>query len=215
MTSKILLAAIATFFSLTALSYADAIVASASKWNWLHPTDGTDPAGAAAEFHTTFFKLDFDDSSWKNGDDAAGPHGGFGYGEEGFKGVDIGTPAAEGKNGGTDRKTAYFRHYFKTEKGFKDLVLKCQRDDGLIIYIDGKEVGRDNIGADAKESYDLFSTATVSGEDETKVFEIKLTGEIGAGDHVLAISLHNRGEGSSDMRIAEISLEGTPVDAAK
>ncbi len=35
-----------------------------------------------------------------------------------------------------------------------------------------------------------------------------LPDSLGAGEHVLAISLHNRPGGSSDLRIAEISLQG-------
>lgn len=188
---------------------AEVIVPSGGKWSYLHPTDGADPAAAVPDFHSKFFTIEFDDSAWKNGSDSAGAHGGFGYGEQEFKGVELGTPEAE------NRKTAYFRHYFKTDKAFKNLVLKCQRDDGIIIYLDGKEVGRDNVAEDAKEAYDTFANKTVSADDETKVFEFKLKGELGAGDHVLAISLHNREGGSSDLRIAEISLEGEAGEAEK
>src|SRR5215207_10748402 len=78
----------------TVAQAADVVVPSGSEWKWLHPTDGKDPAGANAEFHKTFMKADFDDSSWKTAKDSAGPHGGFGYGEEDFTGQDIGTPSS-------------------------------------------------------------------------------------------------------------------------
>jgi hypothetical protein len=201
-----------TFVALSGLatqSLGDVIVPVGGKWSYLHPTDGTDPGSTVPDFHTKFYTVEFDDSSWKTGNDTAGPHGGFGYGEQDFTGVDLGTPEAN------NRKTAYFRHYFKTEKGFKDLVLKCQRDDGLIIYLDGKEVGRDSIAEDAKEAYDLHANKTISGEGETTIVEIKLKGELGAGDHVLSISLHNREQGSTDLRLAEVSLEGAAADGEK
>jgi hypothetical protein len=182
-------------------SAADVIVPSGSEWKWLHPTDGKDPKLTISEFHTSFMKADFDDSSWKTGKDSSGDNGGFGYGEESFQGVDIGKPAS------ANRKTAYFRHKFKTEKGFKELVLKLQRDDGIIVYLDGQEVGRENVGG-GDEAYDLYAEKSVGGE-EKKPIELMLDGELEPGEHVLAISLHNRAGGSSDLRIADITLQGT------
>jgi hypothetical protein len=68
-------------------------------------------------------------------------------------------------------------------------------------------VGRNNIGG-GDEAYDLYAEGTVAPEDEAKIVEVKLDGELEPGEHILAISLHNRPMGSSDLRIAEISLEG-------
>jgi hypothetical protein len=181
---------------------AEVLVPVGSTWKWHHSTDGVDPASTDEDFHTTFYLADFDDSAWKSGADTAGPHGGFGYGEEDFTGVDIGLPQDPNQ-----RKTAYFRLKFKTDKENEKLVLKCQRDDAIIVYIDGKEVMRDNVPADAKEAFDLFATQAYGGDDETEVHSFPLDLKLPAGDHILAISLHNRPQGSSDLRIAEISLE--------
>jgi hypothetical protein len=186
---------------------AQVLVPSTSTWRFLHPTDGVDPANAIKDFHTTFYTPEFDDSKWKTGKDKPGPHGGFGYGEEGFEGVDLGLPEPE------NRKTAYFRLKLKTDKDSDNLVFKCQRDDGIIVYLDGKEVLRDNIArgllglGQGKEAYGLMAQDTVAGEDETKVNSYPLRVRLPAGEHILAISLHNRDGGSSDLRIAEISLE--------
>ncbi len=175
-----------------------------STWQWLHPTDDTDPATADADFHTTFFNLDYDDSHWQSGKDSAGAEGGFGYGDP--VGVDIGQP------GPANRKTAYFRHTFKSDAAFDILVISMQWDDGVIIYLDGVEVGRDNVGPGA-EAYDLYAVKNNwrSETVETAVRHILLSGMLAAGEHVLAISLHNRPPGSSDLRIAEISLAGRRV----
>jgi hypothetical protein len=197
---------------------AEVIVPNTSTWKWLHPTDGTDPTTADEDFHTTFFLADFDDSAWKSGADKPGPHGGFGYGEQEFEGVEIGEPPAE------HRKTAYLRLKFTTDQEQANLVLKCQRDDGIIVYLDGKEVLRNNLEAGAKEAYDMFATDTVSGDGETTVETLPLPQEVklGVGEHILAVSLHNRAttnfdgqlQPSSDLRIAEISLESNG-EAAK
>lgn len=194
--------------SLSAAAAADKIVTPDRTWKWLHPTDGVDPAKAVPDFHKSFFLATFDDSLWKEGKDSPGLHGGFAYGEEGFTGVDIGTPPQTGTE--NRRKSAYFRLKFKTEKAFGELVLKCQRDDGVIVYLDGKEVARDNMPGGVADSYGLFATETISAVGETTPIALKIPGTLAAGEHILAISLHNRDGGSSDLRLAEITLEGVP-----
>jgi hypothetical protein len=179
-----------------------------SEWKWLHPTDGVDPGKADKEFHAKWFTVEFDDEKWKTGKDSEGEHGGFGYGEKDFEGVDIGAPDADDPVDITKpvkRRTAYFRHAFETKEEVPSLVLKLQRDDGIVIYLDGKEVARDNVGLD-KDAYDLMAVTTTADVEETKVREYKLKGPLKPGKHLLAISLHNRAGGSSDLRIAEISL---------
>ncbi|OHB71333.1 MAG: hypothetical protein A2V70_15070 [Planctomycetes bacterium RBG_13_63_9] len=58
----------------------------------------------------------------------------------------------------------------------------------------------------------MYAKEAIGDSAETEVIQIELTGTLAPGEHVLAISLHNRGGGSSDLRIAEISLHGLPVD---
>ena len=189
------------FFLQASGARSDVIVPSGAEWQWLHPTDGVDPAKSDADFHTTFYKADFDDSAWKKGRDKKGPRGGFGYGEEEFEGVDLGQPEEF-----SNRKAAYLRLKFSTKESFDKIVFKCQRDDGIIVYLDGKEVVRDNVGK-GKEAYDLFAVRTISGSFETKVNSYSLKDGLSAGDHILVVSVHNRSGESSDMRIGEISLE--------
>lgn len=186
---------------------AQTVVENSSAWKYLHPVDGVDPATADRDFHSTFATLDFDDSNWRTGKDSPGVRGGFGYGDP-PSGVDIGLPTSN------NRKTAYFRHRFKTTEQHTDLVLKCQRDDAIIVYLDGQEVARDNLPP-GRDVYDLFAAQTVSGAGETAVVKLRLKKLIlPPGDHVLAISLHNRPQGSSDLRIAEISLAVEPRSEA-
>lgn len=182
------------------------LVPVGSTWKWLHPSGGIDPATKDKDFHTTFSTLDYDDSHWQTGRDSPGPKGGFGYGDA--VGVPFEEPAEE------HRKTAYFRHQFKTRVPMEKLVLSLQRDDGVIVYLDGKEVGRDNVGSE-KEAYDLFAEEVVSKEQETEVRRLQLSGSLPPGEHVLAVSLHNRPGGSSDLRIAEISLVGVPAASSR
>jgi len=129
------------------------------------------------------------------------PTGGFGYGDEGFTGVDLGTPSEKALG-----KSAYLRHRFTTEREFTKLELRCRRDDGIIVYLDGKEVARDNMRK-GNEAYRLAATRTVSGAAETAVFRIPLGAfSLPAGEHVLVISLHNIEKPSSDLCIGGITL---------
>ena len=175
------------------------IVSSDSDWRWLHPIDGVDPATNDEDFHSTFHQVDFNDSDWPQGTDGVGPHAGFGYGDAATN--DIGTPSSG------QRGTAYFRHRFFADATYRNLFLMLQRDDGVIVYLDGVEVARDNVQP-GPDGYELLAIQTASAQMETEVRRIELAGTIEPGEHVLSISLHNRGNNSSDLRIAEISLHG-------
>ncbi|MEZ5327964.1 MAG: tetratricopeptide repeat protein [Verrucomicrobiales bacterium] len=177
------------------------IVTPSSEWKWLHPTDGTDPAEGDPDFHSTFFASDFAAASWQTGKDSAEAGGGFGYGDDWFTGVDIGTPASKEVG-----KCAYFRHRFTTTREHTRLEFRCQRDDGIIIYLDGKEVARDNMEK-GEEAYHLPAASAVSTVNETTTYRIPLEGlTLPAGEHLLAISLHNLKDPSSDLRIGGITL---------
>ena len=174
-------------------------------WKWLHPADGIDPGTDDRDFHETFYLRDYDDSTWKKGPDSPGPTGGFGYNPGDDPQVPWEQPESE-----EDRKTAYLRHEFTTDSRWENLYITLQRDDGVIVYLDGKEVVRDNV-LDGPEAYDLWADEVVSSKAEVEVEQSNLGVSLEPGKHVLAISLHNREGGSSDLRIAEISLHGTRV----
>ncbi len=185
---------------------ASVIVAPDSEWKWLHPTNSKDPAEAVPDFHTTFFLPDFDDSAWTAGRDSAGPDGGFGYGIS-FRGVSIGTP-----DDMKYRRTAYFRHRFTTDKTCGNLELRCQRDDGIIVYFDGKELLRDNVAAGA-DSWALPAAVTMNHGNDGVVYAYPLTGTLEPGTHTLAISVHNTSHPSSDLRLGGVTL--VEVEAAE
>jgi len=177
-----------------------------AEWKWLHPTDGTDPAGTDPDFHTTFFSLTYNDSSWKSGKDSGDPAGGFGYGR-GFNGVEIGTPENE-----AHRRTAWFRHRFTTDKAHGSLQLRCQRDDAIIVYLDGREVLRDNLPA-GPDAFGLFAVVPQGAKNDGVVHRFPLPGTLETGEHLLAISLHNAAPPSSDLRIGAITLVETGTEA--
>jgi tetratricopeptide (TPR) repeat protein len=180
-----------------------------AEWKWLHPTDGTDPAAADRDFHSTFFTAAYDDTSWNSGRDSADAAGGFGYGE-GFKGVDIGRP-----DDPAHRRTAWFRHRFTVEKSHSHLEFRCRRDDGLILYLDGREILRDNLpsGPDASG---LFATVPQAAANDDAVHRFAIPETLEPGEHLFAISLHNASPPSSDLHIGGMTLVETgPAPSAK
>lgn len=184
----------------------EVIVPPTSEWKWLHPSNGEAPAATEPEFNETFMRLKYDDAKWLSGTDSDSEGGGFGYGDP--TGVVWDKPANP-----EHRKTGYLRHKFKTTKPMRNLVLSLQRDDGVIIYLNGKEVARDNVG-EGSEAFGLMATAAISGDAEKSPVEIKLGNfMIPPGEHILALSLHNRAGGSSDLRAGGITLKGSPAPA--
>ncbi|MGI9241142.1 MAG: hypothetical protein ACR2RV_10090, partial [Verrucomicrobiales bacterium] len=128
-----------------------------------------------------------------------------------FGGVDISLPGNVDEHGKRNGKSAYFRHHFRTDREHANLELRCQRDDGVIVYLNGKEVARDNMRG-GEESYRLAAASAVGSDDfailkERTTYRIPLADCIlPAGEHILAISLHNTGSPSSDLRIGGITL---------
>jgi WD40 repeat protein/serine/threonine protein kinase/tetratricopeptide (TPR) repeat protein len=190
----------------TDLAASSVLIPENAEWRWLHPVDGRDPEITFPGFHQQFTRLDFDDSQWRAGEDNGGPAGGFGYGLN-FAGVGIGKPEMK------DRHTAYFRHRFTTTKPHTGLTLRCHRDDGIIVYLDGKEILRDNMEP-GEDAYLLHAERAMDREDEGVVHRFAMTVDLKPGPHVLAISVHNCARPNSDLRLGSISLVETEAPDA-
>lgn len=173
------------------------------KWSYFCPEDGSDPASEDPDFFDTFAGLEYDEELWKEGLDSPGPRGGFGYGDE----VDVkwATPSQGRRYGG------YLRHRFTTNQLYGQLLLTFQCDDGVIVYLDGEEVGRENVAETEEIHHGLLASEPVISPNETTVRSVRLKGALAPGEHVLAISVHNVGAESSDLRLAELSLFGAPL----
>jgi tetratricopeptide (TPR) repeat protein len=178
-----------------------------SQWRWLHPANGRDPAEEYPQFHTRFAALDVEDSAWGVGQDSPGAVGGFGFDSRG--GVVSRFSVAIGAPAGGVQTTAYFRHRFRSEVELADLYVQMQRKDGVIIYLDGVEVGRDNMTA--SEAFQSRALTDIPIENHTRPVTIHLPGTLPPGEHVMAISLHSSNSANNMMRIGEISLRGRPV----
>ncbi len=114
-----------------------------------------------------------------------------------------------------DRRTAYFRHAFTTDKPHSNLELRCRRDDGIIVYLDGKEILRDNTEA-GPDAWQLPAKTTIGPGDDSVVQHFPVPGTLAAGKHLLAISVHNTAQPSTDLRLGGVTLvDGKPASKAK
>jgi len=162
---------------------------------WKYLDNGTDPG-------TTWRQSLFDDSAW-----ASGPAE-LGYGDGGEATVIDCGPGAAGTcspaNGLADNYiTTYFRRTFTVpDPALVDrLSLLLRRDDGAIVYINGREVARQQMPIGAVTPTTL---ALEDGNDGTSFFLSEvvgaaLTGLLVSGENTIAVEVHQEGPNSSDI----------------
>ncbi len=133
----------------------------------------------------------FDDSDWKIG---PAP---LGYGEKG-----LGTTLDFG--GSPDEKaiTAWFRKSVDIEDAstVATLLLQLRRDDGAVVYWNGKEIARSNMPA-TKITPSTRATKALSDNEETipDRFVIPAKDVVKNGRNALAVEIHQAGPTSSDL----------------
>ncbi|MDH6253563.1 secreted PhoX family phosphatase [Chryseobacterium sp. H1D6B] len=135
----------------------------------------------------------FDISTWSAG------NGPLGYGD----------PVTTTINSGLI--TAYFAKNFTVDLSTlsNTVELGVMRDDGIIVYLNGVEVVRDNMPAGAV-NFNTLSSTIIDGaaEDVYNIFSIPKSKFVN-GNNRISIELHNRGATSSDLRIDAYLKTGT------
>lgn len=159
----------------------ETLVPQGSTWRYL--TTASDPG-------TAWRGTNFNHSSWSNGVAQLG----FGDGDE-----------ATLINGGpsTNRYLCtYFRHAFTlTNAGrWTNLVLSVLRDDGVVVYLNGGEVFRNNMPT-GTVNYFTPAVTNVGGTDETTRFYSTSVNSslLVNGTNVLAAEVHQNNNQSSDL----------------
>lgn len=161
------------------------------------------PRGSVWKYHDSGEDLganwthpDYDDSSWKEG---AAPLGYAGP---------VTTTVRYGTNPSAKYITTYFRRAFMVESGdLARLTVSLRRDDGGIVYLNGREVFRSNMPA-GPVRFDTRASSTVGGAAETSFFvsdappALLLT-----GTNLLAVEIHQANPSSSDLAF-DLQLEG-------
>jgi hypothetical protein len=155
------------------------LVPFGSTWKYLD--NGSDQG-------TTWTSTGFNDAAWSSGT------GQLGYGDG-----DESTIVSYGGNAANKYITTYFRKNITigSTSGYLDYTMSVKRDDGIIVYIDGTEVYRNNIAAGAFSYLTLAANATDDGNTPQSV-TLSLT-QLPTGNHTIAVEIHQNTINSSDI----------------
>ncbi|HEX8372341.1 MAG TPA: Ig-like domain-containing protein [Chthoniobacterales bacterium] len=187
----VLLAALAAF-SPSAQAADVTLIGKGAEWKYLD--DNSDPG-------TVWKESFFNDSSWIGRGPAP-----LGYGDP-----HIVTTVAGGPS--TARYiTTYFRRAFTVSDPatISALRLNLLRDDGVVIYLNGTEISRDNLPTPSTRQ--TLAPINTSGTDETTYFPLTAASSVlVAGVNVLAVELHQNSTNSSDLGF-DLEVLGTVAE---
>ncbi|MFP6903875.1 MAG: hypothetical protein VCG02_01565, partial [Verrucomicrobiota bacterium] len=171
-----------------------------TEWRYLD-----DAAGPGKGWRTS----PFDDAGWKQG---KAP---LGYGER-----DLGTTLSFGDDEANKHMAVYFRTTFKVEDGagekFEALGIRLRRDDGAVVYINGREAIRSNMEA-GRLAPGTPASIAVGPDDEGQyhgyVVPIDLLAK--SGVNTVAVEVHQANPSSSDLYL-DLEISGLlPGEAPK
>lgn len=164
------------------------LVAPHATWSYLDGNDSPSSDWTSAEF---------DERAW-----AQGPAP-LGYGD------DV-TTTIDGGADGDHPPAAWFRTSFTVEDPARvaELELEVVRDDGARVWLNGREVVRSNLAANAGASD--WATAPTQDEFETTWYDWDLDPALLVeGTNVLAVEVHQSDANSSDLRFDASLLAST------
>ena len=184
----------------------EVLVAQGADWSFLD--DGSDQGasdivlGNAGYGPAHWKHPDFDDAGW-----ASGPAP-LGYGV--ISGRDLATTIGYGPSGSDKHITTYFRHSFSVTGAsrFLSLTLRVMRDDGAIVYLNGREVARSDFPAGTTVVGSETLAVGVSGSPEGvfHTFAVPVD-RLVEGINTLAVEVHNASPTSSDLGL-DLELAG-------
>lgn len=150
---------------------------------WMYLDNGSDQG-------TAWRDMNFDDSSWSEG------LAEFGYGD----GSET-TVVSYGPNVNKKYITTYFRKHFNIDDAavYKDIILRIQRDDGAVVYLNGDEIYRTNMPSDII-LYNTLASKALNGVDEAAYQSTTVDANLlRNGDNVIAVEIHQAKASSSDI----------------
>jgi glucose/arabinose dehydrogenase len=168
---------------------ADELIPVGAEWRYLKGEDAPPAAWNTGGF---------DDDGWASGE------AGIGYGD--------GDDATVLDDMEGNYLTVYARREFQASPAsIESLVLRIRYDDGFVAYLNGVEVARRGLGAEG----DPVAFDTPAGDHEATGFEsIDISSKIpflAGGTNVLAIEVHNRDLGSSDLSLHPNLQANVPI----
>jgi hypothetical protein len=185
------------------LSSADHVVLTAgragSDVTWITAGSSWRYLDTGVDLGTAWRAPDFDDTRWKTG------KGILGYGD-----ANQATTLGFGVNSSGKYITTYFRLKFDVSDPGSVTALMCKvlRDDGMVVWLNGVQVAKDNLPEGDVVNQTLASSA-IGGTDETTYFDYRLDpSALKAGENTLAVEVHQNSGSSSDLSF-DVSLQAT------
>lgn len=134
-------------------------------------------------------EMAYDDAAWS-----------VGIAELGYGDGDENTIISYGNDEEDKHITSYFRKQFEYEgpNGSIQGVLKVRRDDGVVIYLNGEEVLRNNM-PDGIIDYDTRALEKISGTNEEVLMEYILEDILLEDVNVIAVEIHQISPYSPDL----------------
>ena len=170
------------------------LVSTGSTWRYFD--DGSNQG-------TNWIAPGFDDSAWKSGKAI------LGYGNA-VKGRPEATVISYGPDPTNKWVTYYFRQAFTLVQpaNLQGLGLSLLRDDGAVVYLNGREVFRSNM-PDGPINYLTLAANAVAGAEETTYFQTAVDSSlVKDGSNVLAVEVHQASRDSSDVSF-DLGFAGT------
>lgn len=135
----------------------------------------------------------------------------------GYGGVGSPSWTTQISDGGTfpRNRTTYLRKSFQVAgaTNYTELQINIRRDDGAIVYLNGREIARSNMPA-GNVAYADTASSGATGSGETAYFgeTFMLTpGILVEGENMLAVEIHQEGDSSSDL-VIDVELLGLNVN---
>ena len=155
--------------------------------DWKYLDDGSNQG-------TAWRASSFNDADWDSGPSQLG----YGDGDEA-------TIVSFGGDGNNKHPTTYFRKTFSIADPsvFEDFTLNFTYDDSTIIYLNGAEVARENIGANP--AFDDFA----NGNEDVTVSRSLSPSVFVSGSNTFAVEIHQTSSTSSDISF-DLDLIGNP-----
>ncbi len=166
--------------------------------SWKYLDDGSDKG-------TAWRDLSFDDSGWKEGAAQLG----YGDGDET-------TVISYGNSSSNKHVCYYFRKIINIDNPSANKYLKISllRDDGAVVYINGKEVVRSNMPS-GTINFNTFASHTVGGTDENTFYKYEISSSVlKKRENIIAVEVHQRSHTSSDVSF-DLKLEFGILDYFK
>ncbi|NCG26162.1 MAG: hypothetical protein GWP42_01285 [Verrucomicrobiales bacterium] len=163
----------------------DELIPKESVWKYLD--DGSNQG-------TLWQSPEFDDSSWEEG------RAELGYGD-GASGAE-GTLLSYGSVGSDKHVTTYFRRTFQVDEASEimSIDLGLRRDDGAVVYLNGKEIWRSAM-PEGEIVFDTLANDGAGGSEES-IFHLKegVSPELLLeGKNTIAVEVHQVARTSSDI----------------